>query len=591
LGELQSQEDDAPQGARLTRVVTDAAGRFLIEQLPAGLYKIVAHKAGFVPAVVELTRESEGLSQIVELDLIREDPESGSAAADYWALRREVPEDVLRQIHVAGYESQLAQAFAPGGGLVPGLAESFEGRFEALFGTDDSLSADPGQVRSGKVDVSSNFGSLGLTVRGGMEQLRPTAQGVGVEAQASHMSVGVTSPDAGTFHIQQRSDRLSRDGLQTEQSFEQAGVSWQKAVGEDGQVRVQAQMASEHQLPSPRLILPMGLFDSSESYGIDGTYSTVVDERFSLETGVSYRGRTFSDLADGAHSGLSPDGRADRVDVYGRAGHRVRPAVLLEYGVYSVLHDGQLALSPQGGVVIQMSPNWQAAARVSGRVTESQPTESYRPDALAVSYADHHACEQGEEFCGQLVFSRREDDNEISLGATHREFSDPLRLQFNDGFFRNLESLYVVPGDRLPELQMAISRRLSPNVLARVQSNVATGGGGYFLATNQDLYQNEVSYIVTSIDTQFQATSTGVFLGFHRLQQHLSPVAEGLQQITQLDSDRLQLKVTQDLDVLFDLPAEWALQLNMELTKGALTARADDHEIRSRVLGGIGVKF
>jgi hypothetical protein len=29
----------------------------------------------------------------------------------------------------------------------------------------------------------------------------------------------------------------------------------------------------------------------------------------------------------------------------------------------------------------------------------------------------------------------------------------------------------------------------------------------------------------------------------------------------------------------------------MELTKGALTAQTDDDEVRSRVLGGIGVKF
>ena len=36
--------------------ITDAAGNFLFEALPAGIYKIIAAKPGFAPAVVLLTR-------------------------------------------------------------------------------------------------------------------------------------------------------------------------------------------------------------------------------------------------------------------------------------------------------------------------------------------------------------------------------------------------------------------------------------------------------------------------------------------------------------------------------------------------------
>src|SRR5688572_2517366 len=38
------------------KVLTDAKGSFLFQDLPTGLYKIIAHKPGFIPVVVMLTR-------------------------------------------------------------------------------------------------------------------------------------------------------------------------------------------------------------------------------------------------------------------------------------------------------------------------------------------------------------------------------------------------------------------------------------------------------------------------------------------------------------------------------------------------------
>src|SRR5689334_3798007 len=40
----------------LRKVLTDKEGNFLFQDLPAGLYKVIAHKPGFTPVVVMLTR-------------------------------------------------------------------------------------------------------------------------------------------------------------------------------------------------------------------------------------------------------------------------------------------------------------------------------------------------------------------------------------------------------------------------------------------------------------------------------------------------------------------------------------------------------
>ena len=51
----------------LHKVLTDTQGNFLFQNLPTGLYKIIAHKSGFLPVVVMLTRTTAQAYQFLEL--------------------------------------------------------------------------------------------------------------------------------------------------------------------------------------------------------------------------------------------------------------------------------------------------------------------------------------------------------------------------------------------------------------------------------------------------------------------------------------------------------------------------------------------
>ena len=57
----------------------------------------------------------------------------------------------------------------------------------------------------------------------------------------------------------------------------------------------------------------------------------------------------------------------------------MQPAVLIEYGLYSTLSDGSLALTPQGGVVLQLGSDWQVEASAARRVYEDQHAGSGLP--------------------------------------------------------------------------------------------------------------------------------------------------------------------------------------------------------------------
>ena len=99
------------------------------------------------------------------------------------------------------------------------------------------------------------------------------------------------------------------------------------------------------------------------------------------------------------------------------------------------------------------------------------------------------------------------------------------------------------------------------------------------------------------MDTQFEHTSTGVFVAFHHLAQQLNPIdgVAGENAVApEMELERLQVMLTQDLEVLSHLASQWAVHLNMELSRGSIPEsdpQFDDEELRKRVMGGLTVSF
>jgi hypothetical protein len=215
-----------------------------------------------------------------------------------------------------------------------------------------------------------------------------------------------------------------------------------------------------------------------------------------------------------------------------------------------------------------------------------------------IEYGDLSSCDGGAEHCYQVLFSNGEGDRErFSIGALHRQFDETLRLQFDRNFFNQEESLLLVPGDGVPELRVALTGRLGQRIDTRLESTLGSGGGGILWAGPRARpYTNDVAYLVTSLDTRFHATQTGVFLAVHHLAQRLDPF--GHHQAERLvEMQRLQLLLTQEFDFLHQLASDFAVQLNMELSRGLLPFSThladwdDPQAVRSRVTGGFAVGF
>ena len=567
---------------KLWKGVTDEQGRFLFEELPAGLYKVIAAKTGFLPAIVQLTRASAGKRQWIDVQLVEEKP-GASGTASFWSVREQIPPDILRELDLAG---DLNLVSGP-----PVQDVQLQARLQALTGVDERLPGSAAQLTGGRVDLSGEIHDVRLDLEGNFSQLQPVDFGGALSGSTQQLVFNVHGRGNASVQVSSTNNRLDLGSGQPDVvGLESHRVSWSQPMGE-GHSTFEAQYTAENNFYGFGVWTPVGIPSASRSWRLEGSYATPLTDRVSLETGFRYR----------EHEGQYANEQGlilprEQVELFGRGGLQISPSVLLEYGLYSTLRDGSVWLTPRGGVVLQISPAWQAGSSVSSRFRANGEDDFEVFDFAPAYFGDGGDCEQGEELCYRVFVAREGRDGKLSLGATHRQFAETLRVYFDRDFYNFFESIYLVDGDTLPELTFEMERRLSPTILARLQSNLAAGGGGVLLNPGRTPYENDVRYVVTSIDTQFERTSTGLFLSFHHLAQNLSPMHVDLGDLVDTDQalERLQLMVTQDLAFLKMLASDLALQLNMEFSRGSLPSGRqydDPDQLRRRVTGGVAVKF
>jgi hypothetical protein len=570
----------------LSNAITDRDGIFFFEGLPAGLYKVIAFKRGFLPAVVMLTRTTAQAPQFLEVVLDREPRDRETAEAAFWKIRRQIPADVLRDIQ---HPTILASEESKPSRSQPALRTEMQ----ALAGVHEGLSIQEGQLSGARVGIEGHVRDLMIGFDGTFSELESSGLSIDGEnpnGSSQAVSLEVASSERSRVNVATHSNRLVTyaNGNPSNVDFEHHRVSWSQKVGTRGRSDVTAQYTAENNFYRRALIRPNWIPESSRSWRLEGSYSTTISERSTLSAGLRYSERESQYRRRGANQPLLP---RESVELFGKGGWELKPAVVLQYGLYSTLHDGSLSLSPQGGVVVQLSPNWSASTLASRRINQKDPERDLTTDFTPAYYQDRESCRRAEEYCYQLLFSRffREGEN-LSFGAVHRKVGETQRLFFDDDFFDHLESLYLVEGDELPELRFELTRRLAPAIIARLESSLAAGGGGILQTSARKAFENEVRYLVTSFDTQFEGSSTGVYLAFYRLEQELNPVTTRKSKAPGLELERWKLGVTQDLGFL---ATDLAVHLDMELSRGGSSSIPADtsEDVRRRVTGGIAVRF
>ena len=163
-------------GQQLRKVDSDQGGNFQFERLPAGLYKIIAFKDGFVPAIALLSRTTSEAFQYLRLELYKEDIQQPGADEGFWAVREKIPGDVLREIEIelaaddtyakAGVRSTLAQ-----------LRPRSKLRCRPLLELIRTSRWREASVAGGRIDIEGAISSVNVGLTGDYATLQPVPGG------------------------------------------------------------------------------------------------------------------------------------------------------------------------------------------------------------------------------------------------------------------------------------------------------------------------------------------------------------------------------------------------------------------------------
>lgn len=570
----------------LRKVLTDRQGLFLFENLPAGLYKIIALKQGFMPAVVMLTRTTAEATQFLEVKLSEQSADPREAEASFWKIREQIPGDVLRDIDqplLVAQSDLTTQADGP----------AFRTEMEAVAGVHETLDAGSAQVNGARVGVEGQIRNIAIDFDGQFSELESNSLGSLSQPTGTSQAVylAVEANDGSSVTVASRSNNLVTQGgaASAAVDFERHEVSWSQAVGRRGQSNFSAQYTEENNFYRQALIRPGWIPQASRSWQLEGSYSTSLGARSNLQAGLRYLDREseYKRVRRG-----QPLLTNESVELFGLGDLALNGTFVVQYGLYSAMRDGGLSLAPQGGLIVKLGRKWQASTLASTRIDQSDD-EYLATEFTPAFFADGRNCRQDAIYCYQLEFARAlGKDDHLSFGASHRKIGETQRLYFDGDFLDRMDSIFLVEGDQLPELRLELTRRLAPEIVATLSSNIGAGGGGLMQTGARKAFENEIRYLVTTVDTRFEETATGVFLAFHRLEQELNPI-RGTKATPALELERLQLGVTQDLSVLRHLAANLALHLNMEISRGGSTDTSllELEELRKRVTGGVAVRF
>ncbi len=582
----------------LLRVLTDGAGEFQFSQLPAGLYKIIAHKSGFAPAVAVVTRRTADESQFVQVELPASPAsETQRTSRGFWELRSEIPADVLRELDMpvvrellvltADAEQRQAPTFLTQVAAVTGVADlDPELRAQILGGTVGL------QGRLGRMDVAveGDFRSLGGRNEGG-NAADPTIQG-----ESSTLRLKLGEATAGRFDLATERQSLLHSGTGEEPiDFERFLLRYDREIG-DGSTALVAQYVDETGLYGGGRLHPLDLPRASRALRIEGSYSHLLGGSGSLRSGLRYR-ESVRDYAT-QRGGESDDAvQARSIDAWSFGEWEIDSTYVVQYGLFTTAQNGTVSIAPRGGLVLRFGGNWQASTSASHRI-ELIDEDPLRGEFAPATIESALSCADAEASCFDLQLQKGDDQGDhLRMGGSWREFDRTVRLFLEDDFFAAGEGLFLVPGDRLPEVHASIRRRLGNDLVTSWTSSYAVGGGGAFRAANRKVYENQIGVISTAVDTLFRPTSTGVYVAFQRVEQRLEPIrriGSPRRNTPSAQLDRLEVAVSQDLSPFFDAATDWAVRLGLELLRGGTLFQSlpvDPVELRHRVTTSVAVRF
>lgn len=532
------------------QTTTGADGRFVLPMLRSGMYKIIAVKQGFAPAVTTIlpTRAR----QRVTLRLQNDRP-GGSGEQDIWELRASLPSDVLREL-----EAMLDPAEP-----VAETAPRFRGEMMSMTAVGNDV-GDPAFART-ELGVEGRLaGTWEVGVRGDLQRFDDPTDRVtfgAPVAESSVMSMEVRSAE------QDQSYRLAStksswlyatpdDDTDREIDVRAHNFEWQR-----GPARVQVRYFEQENLFRDA---PM----QSNLLEISGRMPLVRTDRTGLALGVRM-------TQESVENGDTPFRRAD---LLADGNVELVPSFIVHYGMAGRIGLEGQEWAPRTGAEWKMTKHASLVGSAQLKVIDREPGAAALP--AIVFWTEDSGMLPRYAYSLGFVASSSDGGAQFSAVGSVARIDERLRIVFADREHQFWDGLMVDAGDLRRDLRLAWRKDFG-NVIAFA---LATSAGSAFSSDPAALTRTK-TYVAGDLQSTFRPTGTTLVVSYRDIQQP----QEG--QVEDYRSERLRLRMAQSLYLPIDIKLLLGLELARAENSPYLVDRIDVAGGSRKYIGGLAVNF
>ena len=524
-------------------------GKFSLPSLRGGIYKIIAVKQGFIPAIHTLVPTAA--THKVALRLENEKTKKNSAAQEIWELRGSLPADILRDLDHALEATAVITYDVP----------RFRGEMSSMTGVAQGGRTDPAFAQTA-LGVHGRIGDTWqVGIRGNMQRFDDGNDGIRFGtplAESSVMSMELRSSPNNAYRVAstksswRQFDKAALDGAEV------ADVQAHNFEWESGESKVEVRYFEQE-----------NLFDEGSNLIEVAGQSTILQTRRS-DLGVSVR--VTQESVDTATDALRV------ADFTANGSMSIVPSLIVHYGVSSRLRiDGQ-DWAPRTGAEWKISKNTSLVGSGLYKISDHSTTHPALPSLVFWS-EDTRVLPR---YLYTFGIVRDIDGKErLSAIATVSEIDEPLRVVFADGYDQFWDGLYIESGDVRKDVRIAYRKEFGTWFAIDVSTSAGT-------AQNRDLTTPEAgtkTYVTGDLQSTFAPTRTTLAVSYRDIQQPREDSDKDYH------TERINVRMAQSLY----LPVDLKLLLGIELARAENSPYLIDTltpEGKSKkYLGGLALNF
>ncbi|HEX6158870.1 MAG TPA: carboxypeptidase-like regulatory domain-containing protein [Thermoanaerobaculia bacterium] len=527
---------------------TGTDGSFSLPKLRGGVYKIIAVKQGFLPAIATIapTRPSHRVALKLETE---KQARGRDATQEIWELRGSLPKDVLRDLDAMMMSTEVASYELP----------RIKGEMVSMTGVA-TQPANPAFAQTA-LGVQGRIGDTWqVGIRGNLQRFEDPTDEVRFGrplAESRVMSMELRSSPNDSVRV--ASTRSSWLYVEPDAAGDrQADVSAHNIEWTHGGSRVQVRYFEQDNLfqSSP---------EASSLVEVAGNTPVFQSRRTDLGVSLRVRQESVESTANPLHT----------ADLSANGNFSVVPSLVVHYGVASRLRMEGQEWASRTGAEWKMTERTSLIASGLYKVVDRDASLISTPSI--VFWADDSVLPRYSYSFG--IVSGKDGKNRLTAIATVTAIDAPQRLVFGDGYDHFWDGLSVDAGDIRRDVRVAYRREFGNKLAVDVATTAGT-------ATNDDesLEGRTKVYVTGDLQSTFTPTRTTLAVSYREIQQ---PRDDGADYRT----ERVNVRMAQSLYLPIDIKLLLGLELARAENSPFLLDTLTVDETSRKYIGGLALNF